>query len=81
MQRNISTILLFWVLLTFPVFAEEVELELKLGLVKIMRAGQVMIFSEKGYCENCDFAKLFKRNRSFQWRFHLKSLKTALKKQ
>ena len=48
MQRNILTILLFWVLLTFPVFAEEVELELKLGLVKIMRAGQVMIFSEKG---------------------------------
>ena len=48
MQRNISTILLFWVLLSFPVFAEEVELELKLGLVKIMRAGKVMIFSEKG---------------------------------
>ena len=48
MQHIISTILLFWVLLTFPVFAEEVELELKLGLVKIMRAGQVMIFSVKG---------------------------------
>ena len=48
MQRNISTILLFWVLLTIPVFAEEVELELKLGLVKIMRASQVMIFNEKG---------------------------------
>ena len=48
MKCSISTILLFLFLLTFHVFAEEVELELELGLVKIMRAGQVMVFSKIG---------------------------------
>ena len=45
-----STITCFFFLVLFiqPVAAEEAELELELGLVKIMRAGKALVFSEKG---------------------------------
>ena len=48
MRFSIITCLFFLVLFIQPVAAEEAELELELGLVKIMRAGKALVFSEKG---------------------------------
>ena len=48
MRFSIITCLFFLVLFIQPVAAEEAELELDMGLVKIMRAGKALIFSEKG---------------------------------
>ena len=50
MQRSLSNLIVFLILFAFPlvVFGEEAELELERGLVKIMRAGQVLVFSKKG---------------------------------
>ena len=48
MRFSIITCLFFLVLFIQPVSAEEAELELELGLVKIMRAGKALVFSEKG---------------------------------
>ena len=48
MRFSIITCLFFLVLFIQPVAAEEAELELEMGLVKIMRAGKALVFSEKG---------------------------------
>ena len=48
MRFSIITCLFFLVLFIQPVAAEEVELELEMGLVKIMRAGEALVFKEKG---------------------------------
>ena len=48
MRFSIITCLFFLVLFIQPVAAEEAELELELGLVKIMRAGKALVFNEKG---------------------------------
>ena len=48
MRFSIITCLFFLILFIQPVAAEEAELELELGLVKIMRAGKALVFSEKG---------------------------------
>ena len=50
MQRSLFNLFVFLILFAFPlvVFGEEAELELERGLVKIMRAGQVLVFSKKG---------------------------------
>ena len=48
MRFSIITCLFFLVLLIQPVAAEDAELELELGLVKIMRAGKALVFNEKG---------------------------------
>ncbi|MFL2750825.1 MAG: FecR domain-containing protein [bacterium] len=48
MRYSIITCLFFLILFIQPVVAEEAELELELGLVKIMRAGKALVFSEKG---------------------------------
>ena len=48
MRFSIITCLFFLVLFIQPVAAEEVELELEMGLVKIMRAGKALVFNEKG---------------------------------
>ena len=48
MRFSIFTCLFFLVLFIQPVAAEEAELELEMGLVKIMRAGKALVFSEKG---------------------------------
>ena len=48
MRFSIITCLFFLVLFIHPVVAEEAELELELGLVKIMRAGKALVFNEKG---------------------------------
>ena len=50
MQRSLSNLIIFLILFAFPIvlFGEEAELELERGLVKIMRAGQVLVFSKKG---------------------------------
>ena len=48
MRFSIITCLFFLILFIQPVNAEEAELELELGLVKIMRAGKALVFSEKG---------------------------------
>ena len=48
MRFSIITCLFFLVLFIQPVVAEEAELELEMGLVKIMRAGKALVFSEKG---------------------------------
>ena len=48
MRFSIITCLFFLILFIQPVTAEEAELELELGLVKIMRAGKALVFSEKG---------------------------------
>ena len=48
MRFSIFTCLFILILFIQPVNAEEAELELELGLVKIMRAGKALVFSEKG---------------------------------
>ena len=48
MRFSIITCLFFLVLFIQPVAAEEAELELEMGLVKIMRAGKALVFNEKG---------------------------------
>ena len=48
MRFSIITCLFFLVLFIQPVAAEEAELELEMGLVKIMRAGKALVFKEKG---------------------------------
>ena len=48
MRFSIFTCLFILILIIQPVAAEEAELELELGLVKIMRAGKALVFSEKG---------------------------------
>ena len=48
MRFSIITCIFFLVLFIQPVAAEEAELELEMGLVKIMRAGKALVFSEKG---------------------------------
>ena len=48
MRYSIVTCLFFVILFIQSVAAEEAELELELGLVKIMRAGKALVFSEKG---------------------------------
>ena len=48
MRFSIITCLFFLILFIQPVAAEEAELELEMGLVKIMRAGKALVFSEKG---------------------------------
>ena len=48
MRFSIITCLFFLILFIHPVVAEEAELELEMGLVKIMRAGKALVFSEKG---------------------------------
>ena len=48
MRFSIITCLFFLVLFIQPVAAEEAELELELGLVKIMRADKALVFNEKG---------------------------------
>ena len=48
MRFSIITCLFFLVLFIQPVAAEEAELDLEMGLVKIMRAGKALVFSEKG---------------------------------
>ena len=48
MRFSIFTCLFFLVLFIQPVAAEEAELELEMGLVKIMRAGKALVFNEKG---------------------------------
>lgn len=48
MRFSIINCLFFLVLFIQPVAAEEAELELELGLVKIMRAGKALVFNEKG---------------------------------
>ena len=48
MRFSIITCLFFLILFIQPVAAEEAELELELGLVKIIRAGKALVFSEKG---------------------------------
>ena len=48
MRFSIITCLFFLVLFIQQVAAEEAELELEMGLVKIMRAGKALVFNEKG---------------------------------
>ena len=48
MRFSIITCLFFLVFFIQPVAAEEAELELEMGLVKIMRAGKALVFNEKG---------------------------------
>ena len=48
MRFSTITCLFFLILFIHPVVGEEAELELELGLVKIMRAGKALVFSEKG---------------------------------
>ena len=48
MRFSIITCLFFLILFIQPVDAEEAELELEMGLVKIMRAGKALVFSKKG---------------------------------
>ena len=48
MRFSIITCLFFLILFIQPVAAEEAELELEMGLVKIMRAGKALVFNEKG---------------------------------
>ena len=48
MRFSIITCLFFLILFIQPVTAEEAELELEIGLVKIIRAGKALVFSEKG---------------------------------
>ena len=48
MRFSFITCLFFLVMFIQPMAAEEAELELELGLVKIMRAGKALVFSEKG---------------------------------
>ena len=48
MRFSIITCLFFLVLFIQPVAAEEAELDLEMGLVKIMRAGKALVFNEKG---------------------------------
>ena len=48
MRFSIITCLFFLVLFIQPVAAKEAELELEMGLVKIMRAGKALVFNKKG---------------------------------